>query len=121
MVTDAGDSATTKAIFSNGPAIDGARTWTLDWQLPATIRSPPRSRIGTGLGQPVEKTVDDGSTLINFTVPGNHHGFRLMGLSLRFNQRKKASPPRVSVLSIDRTRQLPDPQPDPVGHPLGVR
>lgn len=90
MVTDAGDFDN-KAIYSNGPAIDGARTWTLDWQLSnhpitATVED------GTGLGPAGEKTVDDGSTLISFTVPGNYHGFRLMGLSLRFNQQEKSLP-----------------------------
>ncbi len=58
MVTDAGDFDN-KAIFSNGPAIDGARTWTHDWQLSnhpitATVED------GTGLGPAGEKTVDDG-------------------------------------------------------------
>ena len=90
MVTDAGDFDD-KAIYSNGPATDGVRTWTLDWQLsnhPITATVEDR----TGLAADGRKIARSDSTLISFTVPGNYHGFRLMGLILRFNQEDHGKP-----------------------------
>ncbi|MCB0859246.1 MAG: hypothetical protein KDB54_01165 [Solirubrobacterales bacterium] len=90
MVTDAGDFDD-KAIYSDGPGADGTRTWTLDWQL---SNDPITATVtdGTGLDASGEKINAPDSTLITFTVPGNYHGFRLMGLSLRFNQEDHGMP-----------------------------
>lgn len=98
LVTDSGEF-NDKAIFSDGPATEGFRTWTIDWQLGedpiiATIQD------GTALDPDGHQIADPQSTLVSFTVPGNYHGFRLMGLSLRFNQQeKRESTPGVGAVN----------------------
>lgn len=90
LVTDSGDFDD-KPIFSNGLAIDGVRTWTLDWQLG---EKPITARVedGVALDPSGERIANPEFTLIIFTVPGNYHGFRLMGLGLRFNQEDHGLP-----------------------------
>jgi len=83
MVTDSGDFDD-KAIYSNGPGENRVRTWTLNWQLADPILATVED--GLALAADGGRVRDSESTLISFTVPGNYHGFRLMGLSLRFNQ-----------------------------------
>jgi hypothetical protein len=88
MVTDAGDFDD-KAIYSNGPGSNGLRTWTLDWQLADPIVATVED--GVALAADGSRMTDPESTLISFTVPGNYHGFRLKGLSLRFNQEARGA------------------------------
>lgn len=83
LVTDSGDFDD-KEIYSNGPGQSGSRTWTFNWQLADPITATVED--GVGLDANGNRTAVSGTTLISFTVPGNYHGFRLTGLSLRFNQ-----------------------------------
>lgn len=86
MVTDSGDFDDTE-IRSNGPGENGVRTWTLDWGLGKPLVATVKDDLGLDVsGSPV---ADPDSTLISFTLPGNYHGFRLLGLSLRFNQERR--------------------------------
>lgn len=87
MVSDSGEF-NDKAIYSNGPGAYGVRSWTIDWQMgeepiTATVED------GISLTASGQSVADPDSTLISFTVPGNYHGFRLMGISLRFNQQER--------------------------------
>ncbi|MBN8870193.1 MAG: hypothetical protein J0H66_09975 [Solirubrobacterales bacterium] len=98
MTTDSGTFGD-RAIYSNGPGFEGIRYWTLDWRLSS---NPILATVENGAGLDADglKITDPGSTLIGFTVPGNYHGFRLMGLDLRFNQQEKGrSTPGVGAVN----------------------
>ncbi|MBN8866300.1 MAG: hypothetical protein J0H98_01980 [Solirubrobacterales bacterium] len=89
LITDSGNFDGT-AILSGGPATDGVSTWTLDWRLSDPILATVTD--GLSLDARGERIADPDSALISFLVPGNYHGFRIMGLRLRLNQADRGRP-----------------------------